>query len=221
MKKRFLILLLATVGMVAQEKNVGDFSKVTAFDQIDVMLVPSNQNKVILTGKGSKEVELINKNGELKIRMPLTKLLKGDNISATVYYTKISAVEANEGSRIASESTVNASDFSIIAKEGGTIELPLDVTDLKVKVSDGSQVNLEGTAENQDVLVNSGGVYHASNLKTKQTTVTANAGGEAAINASDLVDAKVRAGGDIQIYGKPKEINQKVVAGGNISEKEE
>ena len=34
----------------------------------------------------------------------------------------------------------------------------------------------------------------------------------------DLVDAKVRAGGNIMIFGKPKKINQKTVAGGNIKE---
>jgi len=221
MKKEFLTLILATIGMVAQEKNVGDFNKVTAFDQIDVMLIQSDQNKVVLNGKDSKEVELINKNGEFKIRMPLTKLLKGDYVSATVYYTKIDAIEANEGSRIASESVINATDFSIIAKEGATIELLLDVEELQTKITNGSIVNLEGIAGNQEVLINSGGIYHASNLKTKQTTVTANAGGVAEVNASDLVDAKVRAGGNIEIYGKPKEINQKIVAGGNISEKDE
>ena len=218
MKKAFLLLLMASLGLAAQEKNVGDFNKVTAFDQIDVMLIPSQENKVILNGKRSKEVEIINKNGELKIRMPLTKLLKGDHVSATVYYTKIDAVEANEGSRIASESVVSAGDFGVIAKEGSTIELPLEVENLNVKVTNGSKINFEGTATNQEVLINSGGIYHASNLKTQQTTITANAGGEAEVNASDLVDAKVRAGGEITIFGKPKEINQKVVAGGDIHE---
>src|SRR5574343_1191889 len=85
------------------EKNVGDFDKVTAFDQIDVLLVKSNENKVILDGKEANEVELVNKNGELKIRMPLTKLLSGDDVSATVYFKKIDALEANEGSRVSSK----------------------------------------------------------------------------------------------------------------------
>ena len=36
--------------------------------------------------------------------------------------------------------------------------------------------------------------------------------------ASDLVDAKVRAGGTILIHGKPKQINQKTIAGGSIEQ---
>lgn len=66
--------------------------------------------------------------------------------------------------------------------------------------------------------MNSGGIYKAEKLVTNQTVITNNAGGEADIFATDLVDAKVRAGGDITIYGKPKQINQKVIAGGTIEE---
>lgn len=222
MKKIGLLLLLFTTKwLLAQEKKVGDFTKVTAFDQIDVVLIPSDENKVILNGSGSDEVELINKNGELKIRMPLTKMLSGDNISATVYYIKLNAVEANEGSRIGSDLLVSSEDFNIITKEGSSVELTLDVKNLLVKMNDGSKVNLEGKSENQDVLVNSGSVYRAEKLQTTATTITANTGAEGSIRVSDLADAKCRAGGKVYIYGKPMRINKKIIAGGEIYEKED
>ena len=66
--------------------------------------------------------------------------------------------------------------------------------------------------------MNSGGIYEGKNVQSSLTTVTANAGGKANVYATNFVDAKVRAGGDIIIHGKPKEIKQKVVAGGNITE---
>ena len=222
MKKIGLLLLLFTTKwLLAQEKKVGDFTKVTAFDQIDVMLIPSDENKVILNGSGSDEVELINKNGELKIRMPLTKMFSGDNISATVYYIKLNAVEANEGSRIGSNLLVSSEDFNIITKEGSSVELTLDVKNLLVKMNDGSKVNLEGKSDNQDVLLNSGSVYRAEKLQTNSTTITANAGAEGSIRVSDLADAKCRAGGKVYIYGKPMRINKKIIAGGEIYEKED
>jgi len=212
------ILLISTVAFGQVEKKVGDFNKVTSFDRIDVVLVQSDQNKVVLQGKDANEVELVNKNGELKIRMPLTKILDGDNISVTVYFKNIEAVEANEGSRISCSNKLNATAFNIIAKEGSEVKLILDVSKLNVRVANGSKIVVEGTAQNQEVLVNSGGIYEAQNFKTAQTTITGNAGGEAEIYATELVEAKIRAGGDILIYGKPKQINQKVIAGGSISE---
>jgi hypothetical protein len=225
MKKVILVALVFISHLVFSQKSVtksvGDYNKVTSFDQIDVTLISSNENKVILNGEGANDVELVNKNGELKIRMPLTKILKGDAVSATVYYKKIDAVEANEGSRIASETTFEALNFDIIAKEGSEIKLKLNVDRVTVKSSSGSKIYLEGKAKNQDVIVNSGSILEAKKLITSQTIVTVNAGGEADVFATDFVDAKVRAGGDITIFGKPKQINKKVIAGGTITDDKE
>ena len=219
MKNIIVILIVLTQFSFGQiTKNLGDFNKVTAFDQIEVSLIKSQENKIILNGNGADEVELINKNGELKIRMPLTKLLSGDNVTATVYFKNIDAIEANEGSRVASEVIFKTIAFDIIAKEGSQIKLAFDVDKITVKSSNGSNVNLRGKAKIQDATINSGGELDAQDLITQQTTITANAGGEANIFATDLVDAKTRAGGTIIIFGKPKQINQKTVLGGTIKE---
>ena len=222
MKNLFLLILFIAQFSFAQiTKPLGDFNKVTAFDQIEVLLIQSSENKIILNGNGSEEVELINKNGELKIRMPLTKLLSGDNVSATLYFKNIDAIEANEGSRISSEGTFKAIAFDIIAKEGSKIKLKLDADKLTVRSSNGSNVNVSGKAKNQDAITNSGGELDAEDLITTQTSITANAGGEANVYATDFVDAKTRAGGNIKIYGKPKQINKKTVLGGTIKESNE
>jgi hypothetical protein len=220
-------ILLITFAMISQmnfgqiTKSLGDFNKVTSFDQIEVLLIQGSENKVILNGNGAEEVELINKNGELKIRMPLTKLLSGENVSATIYFKKIDAIEANEGSRISSQEIFKSIAFDIIAKEGSQIKLNLDVDKLTVKSSNGSNVNIEGKAKNQDAIINSGGELDAKELITQLTTITANAGGEANVYATDFVDAKTRAGGNIIIFGKPKQINKKTVLGGTIKQNNE
>jgi len=210
--------LVSSIAFSQSEKSVGDFNKVTSFDQIEVLLIPSNENRVVINGSGSENVEIVNKNGELKIRMPLTKILSGDNITATVYYKNIDAVEANEGSRISSEAIFKATTFDIKAKEGSQIKIKIKVDRLTARIGNGSTVTVSGIAKNQEVLINSGGIYEAEKLQTNQTIITANAGGDADVYATDLVEAKVRAGGDIRIFGKPKQINQKIIAGGTIKE---
>ena len=212
----FSLLAISSMAFGQIEKKPGDFNKVTAFDRIDVMLIPGNENIVQLDGKQADEVELINKNGELKIRMPLTKLLDGENISVTVYYKSLTAVEANEGSRIACGDKIKATSFDIIAKEGSEVKLILDVEKLKVRTANGSKVSLEGNAKNQDVLVNSGGIYEAKDLISNNIEISCNAGGEAEIFGTYRVDATVRAGGNITVYGTPKTFGKKIVAGGSI-----
>ena len=217
MKKLLLLIVLFGQLALAQiEKEVGTFNKVTSFDKIDVVLVKSTVNKVELSGSGAEDVELINKNGELKIRMPLLKIMSGDGISATVYFKNIDAIEANEGSRISSNNVLEATSFDIITKEGAEIKVKLNVSRLNVKISSGGKVYLSGKATNQDAVLGSGAVLEAENLITTQTVITANSGAEADVFATNLVDAKVRAGGNITVYGNPKQLNKKIIAGGSI-----
>ena len=215
----YSILLFSSITYAQIEKKVGDFTKVTAFDKIDVNLIAGSENKVVLTGVNSNEVEIVNNNGELKIRMPFIKMLTGYSVSASVYYQNLQAVEANEGSRITSKDSISTLNFDIICKEGSDIKLSnLQAERLKIRVSQGSIVTIIGAVKNQDILSNSGGKYDGQDCKTQQTFVTVNAGGIADVNASDLVDAKTRAGGEITIYGKPKQIIEKSVAGGTIKQ---
>ncbi|MEY4432862.1 MAG: hypothetical protein RLZZ44_992 [Bacteroidota bacterium] len=212
----FSLLLISSLTFAQTEKKVGDFHKVTAFDQITVELIASDENKVELSGINSEEVELVNKNGELKLRMPLTKLLKGNTIHAKVYYTGLEAIEANEGSQISTETVIKGTTFSIIAKEGAKIDVHLELSKLNVKILSGGIVITEGTAKNQEVTVAAGGMYQGKELTTEQTEISSNTGAEASVFATELVDAKVRAGGTITIFGKPKQINQNTFAGGHI-----
>lgn len=213
----YSLLLISSITFAQSERFIGDFNKVTSFDKIDVVLISGAENKVILKGANSEEVELINNNGELKLRLPFDKILAGDDVSATVYYKKLNALEANEGSRISCDTEINAIGFDIITKEGAEIVLNNLVADkLKVRCGAGSIITVKGTVKNQDVLANSGAKYDGQDCITQQTSVTVNAGGIANVNATDIVDAKTRAGGTITIYGNPKQTNQKKVAGGKI-----
>ncbi len=213
----YSLLLISTITFAQTERFIGDFNKVTSFDKIEVVLISGAENKVILKGANSEEVELINNNGELKLRLPFDKILAGDDVSATVYYKKLNALEANEGSRISCDTEINAIGFDIITKEGAEIVLNNLIADkLKVRCDAGSIITVKGTVKNQDILANSGAKYDGQDCITQQTSVTVNAGGIANVNATDIVDAKTRAGGSITIYGNPKQTNQKTVAGGKI-----
>lgn len=218
MKKIFILSFLSVTTFVSAQitKNLGDFDKVTAFDKISVQLIASTENKIEITGKLSDEVEIVNANSELKIRMPLGKLLKGEDIVAKVYFKKMEALEANEGSYISCETPLEAINFNLIAKEGSQIKVTVEAKKIAVKSSNGSVIKLTGHTQNLDVVINSGGVLEAKECKTSQATVSVNAGGSADVTATDLVDAKVRAGGTITIYGNPKQVNQKTILGGNI-----
>ena len=221
MKKVFiLVIAFAMQSAVAQvSKNLGDFNTVKVYDKLNVKLIASSENKIIITGSREKEVEVVNNNGELKLRMPFPKLLSGNDITIQLFYKNIDGVDANEGAYVSSEETFDATIMDISAREGAEIHLNLDVNKVNVKAVTGGIVVLEGKATNQDITIMTGGALEAKDLVTNQTTVSISAGGNAEVNATVLVDAKVKAGGSVWVYGKPKQINKKTVLGGTIEEK--
>ncbi|GGB77351.1 DUF2807 domain-containing protein [Flavobacterium suaedae] len=212
----FIVLSQAINAQVT--KNIGDFTEVRVYDLINLTMIKSDENKLVITGHRADEVEVVNKNGKLKIRMQFTKLLQGEDIEAILYYTNtIDHIEASEGSFVGSADVFKATAFELNAKEGATIKIKLDVDRLKSKAASGGILELSGTTANHDVLLTSGAIMKAKGLETKQTEITINAGGEAEIFATDYVTAKTRAGGEIDIYGKPKQVDKKEVIAGDIT----
>ncbi|AYN05833.1 MULTISPECIES: head GIN domain-containing protein [unclassified Flavobacterium] len=221
--KKLLIgvaILFVQVSFGQVTKNLGDFDKVKVFDKLSITLIHSSENKIVIKGSRESEVEVVNKNGELKLRMPFPKLLSGDDISIQLYYKRIESIDVSEGSIVSSKETFKQTTIDLNSKEGGEINVILDVDNAKVRAVSGGTIKVSGEASNQVANLGSGGILRAKGLHTSQTTISVSAGGNAEIYATTLVDAKVNAGGYIYIYGKPKQINQKTVLGGRIEEKE-
>jgi hypothetical protein len=221
MKKILNIILVIITQMSFGQvtKNLGDFSDVKTFDKLKVILISSSENKAVITGNRENEVEFVNRNGELKIRMPFPKLLSGDDISIKLYFVNIQSISASEGSFVSSDVNFKQTIMDVDAREGAEINIDLDVEKVKVKAVTGGIIELSGKALNQDVTLMTGGILNSRELHTSQTTINVSAGGNAEIYADTLVDAKVRAGGSIYIYGSPKQINKETLFGGTIIEK--
>lgn len=220
MKKVWMVALVivSQITFAQVTRNLGDFNAVSVFDKVNVKLIASNQNKIVIKGYRASELEMVNKNGELKIRMPFPQLLSGDDIMVQLYFKNIDEVNASEGSYISSNAVFKATIINISAREGAEIHLEIDAEKANVKAVTGGLIELSGKANNQEVTIMTGGILEAADLHTSQTTISVSAGGTAEIHATTLVDAKVRAGGTISIYGKPKQINKATVLGGKIEE---
>jgi hypothetical protein len=213
------LVIIAQMSFGQVTKNLGDFSDVKTFDKLKVILISSSENKAVITGNRENDVEFVNRNGELKIRMPFPKLLSGDDISIKLYFVNIQSISASEGSFVSSDVNFKQTIMDVDAREGAEINIDLDVEKVKVKAVTGGIIELSGKALNQDVTLMTGGILNSKELHTSQTTINVSAGGNAEIYADTLVDAKVRAGGSIYIYGSPKQINKETLFGGTIIEK--
>jgi len=218
--KNIIVMFMCFTGIInAQapiEKTLGEFKELKVFDLIEVKLVKSNENKISITGKNASDVVLVNKNGTLKIRMNLEESFDGNKTLATLYYTDIEIIDANEGAYIFSDDQIKQFDLKLKAQEGGLIKLKIDTYFLDVKSVTGGSIEAKGTTKKQKVAISTGGIYQGEHVKTEQTDVSIIAAGEAHVNASKLVDLKIRVGGDVYIYGKPETVNENKAIGGRV-----
>lgn len=221
MKKIIVVIFVLVTQLNYSQTTIklDDFDEIKVFDQLNVTLVPSTENKVEITGKNESSFETVNKNGVLKLRMKLAKILSGDGTKVTLYFKNIKSIDANEGSIVSCAAVFKQTTIDLSSQEAAKIEVDLDVDNASIKISSGGIVSLTGKAVTQKTIINSGGLFYAKDLVTSQTSVSVSAGGSADVNATTLVNAKVNAGGSISIYGKPKEIKQETFAGGTIIEK--
>ena len=224
MKKALLILTIFTTTLLSAQnpldKNVGDFSEVKVYDRIEVNLINSDENKVVITGEDVEDVEIINKDGKVKIRMDIDKIFNGEKTFVEVHYTSLEIIDGNEGASITSNELIEQDEITIKVQEGARVKVGLDVDKVEIRAVTGGIIETKGRANSQVITLNTGGVYEGRSFETKNTTVSIKAAGEAEVNATNVVDAKVRAGGDVFIYGNPEKVKEDTMFGGRIEKRE-
>ncbi len=218
MKKLALIIIVLVSTFIRAQvtRNVGDFTKISVFDKMQVELIQSDENKIVLDGVNAAEVEVVNKNGTVKLRLPLVKFLSGQQIEAKIYYTSLNSIMAAEGSKVTANSKIKAEGLTIETKEGSQIQLELDVEKLIIKAYTGSELNLTGITHDLDALINTGADLKAKELTVQHALVNVNTGGIASVTAKEYMSVKVVAGGSVFVYGNPTKLTQSVTAGGSI-----
>ena len=215
----FALAFLVSLSAIAQdsrEKTVGEFTDLKVYDLIAVKLVKSDVDKVVISGKNVNDVQVINKDGKLKIRMKLEEIFDGNRTRVVLHYTNVDVLDANEGAYIFSDDVLKQYELDLNAQEGSKIKVDIETTYLNVRSVTGSNVTATGTSKYQDISLFTAGIYQGEHMKSEYTDVAIRAAGEAYIYTSKAVDAKVRAGGDIFIYGNPEKVDEDRVFGGRI-----
>lgn len=217
----FIFLFIGLQTSYAQNekitKDLQKFTEIKGFDGISINLIRSDVNKAVITGVNTDKVAIVNTNGILRIRMEITRIFSGYKTFVDIYHTEaLLVVDVNEDARITSKDVIKQNVLELKAQEGGEIFVSAQVDQLLIKTVSGGIVTAKGSSDNQDVIINTGGIYKGKDFKTKFTTVNVNAGSTADIYATDYVRAAVKAGGTVNVYGNPSKMEEKTVFGGKI-----
>jgi len=215
----FLLILCGTFTASSQQvldQPVGAFNELKVFDLIEVNLIQGTEQRVVIKGRNSEDVKIINDNGTLKLRMNLEKRFDGSETYIEVYFTQIDIIDANEGARITSNALIEQNTIELRAQEGGFIKAGLKVNHATMKAVTGGILEVSGSAVSQEIKLNTGGIFEGEAFKTEDCEISVTAAGQAEVYASSQVRVRVTAGGDVRVYGNPSRVDQKSFAGGSI-----
>lgn len=222
MKKYFFVLFLLSAAMLsAQEvtQDLDEFNEIKVYNGLEVILKEAKQNKAIITGKNRTDVKFKVDNGILKVRMSIDEILDNENTQITIQFKTLDKIDARQNASITVDAKLKQESLHLNASEGADIFADVNLTNLYIDANTGAQIEVEGKTDNQEVSINTGGKLFAKNIKSKNTEISIKAGGVADITASDKVEAKVRAGGTVNVYGNPKTLDQNTLFGGKVIRK--
>ncbi len=225
MKHILLYLLIASSSFLkSQERNeeinmVGDFNTLNVYAGIEVNLIKSKENKIILSDK-NKDFSVFGykvKNKVLKLRVEIDKKLSLGKIFVDVYYNnEIDAVNLFQGSKLFLKTPLIQTYINIKVQEGSTFEGKVTTDKTNITVASGGSINIEGASAVLDIKATTGGVCSAEHLSSEQTKIKASIGSVVYAKASVLMDAKASTGAIIRVYGSPKKFYYKSTLFGSV-----
>ncbi|UZH56651.1 DUF2807 domain-containing protein [Salinimicrobium tongyeongense] len=212
-------MLFFSLSLFAQDvkEKLGNFAEVKTFNAVEVEIIPSSENEIVITGHSKNEVKFEIVEDRLEIRLSLDNIWSNNNTKITLYTKGLSIVDANEGSLVTVSGEIEGRELTFRSQEAADIKAErVNAGKVNVKAISGGKVQLNGKAEEQDVEVNTGGHYYGKNLRTQSTDVKSGTAGRAEVYASDYVKATAKLGGTVEIFGRPAEVDKKTSLGGRI-----
>ncbi len=224
MKKIAFLSLFLIAGIASAQttitKSLEDFSELKVYNGIEVELIKSTEQKIEITGKKAEKVKVKNSGNTLRISLKFPETIANGKAKIKIYFNKdIAIIDANEGATVTGKGFEQA-QIEVKVQEGAFMNLVIKTNHLKVKASSGGVLKLSGSAKNQNVDVDLGGVYHGYNMNvTNMSIVRAGSGAKAEVKASKILDVKVTFGGSIYYKGTPEILKDKKILGGVIEQR--
>ncbi|MEO1052610.1 MAG: head GIN domain-containing protein [Bacteroidota bacterium] len=228
--KRITLLLFVIIPTLAfsqkTERQLPSFYAISAFGPFEVELIKGDANAVILSGGEWDHDRVITevRGNILKIKVENKALWNDTDHKRPVkvyltYKESLEWVKSSAGALVYTKEVIKTDDIELEATAGGEMDLRLEVENLKMKVTSGAIVELEGLAKYQTVTVNTGGEIYGYNLKSKYADVRANTGGVVDVTAIKELDAFAGLGGVINYRGNPERYDIDTSLGGEVYSK--
>lgn len=223
MKKLFFILLsVLGAGYAIAQKTIVDpnvqvrsikgFTAISVSGGIDLYL-SSGDEAVAVSAKDAETTNLIKtevKDGVLKIYFDGkwsngTFFANNKALKAYVSYKKLTSLNGSGGSDILVDGTIQGDRLALSISGGSDFKGKIDVQELRVDASGGSDIDVTGRAGKLVAHVSGGSDFNGYGFVTESASVEASGGSDVEIAVNKNISARASGGSDIRYKGNASE----------------
>jgi hypothetical protein len=233
----FLIYLLCSAAVYAQNKtmindknvvtrSVKGFHGVKVSDGIDLYLSYGDEALAVSASeeKYRDRIKTEVENGILRIWYDNEGgsqiiFTNRRNLRAYVSYKQMDMIHASAGSDILVDGAIKGNSLTMKISSGSDFKGNVDLDELKVDQSSGSDVQIGGKAKNVYIEASSGSDFNGYNLSVDVCTAKCSSGSDITITVNKELNAKASSGSDINYKGNATMVNADKSSGGSVTKR--
>jgi len=217
-----LFLAFSIKAQEQKEINVTSFNEVKFEGSAQWVLIPSDEDKVIIESKSEDVFDYIkvDQGGNLLTisttdkNKNITKLFK--SVTINVYFKSLKSVSLSGTGSVKAKEKFNASKFTATLRGSGNMYLDVQCTEFIGNMYGTGELNVTGAADKSTVRVEGVGGFDGYEFITSNMDVTVSGVGGAKVHATDRLTATLNGVGSIRYKGEPNTKNLDVNGVGNI-----
>ena len=210
-KKKNGVCLKSTGYIITQERNLGDFSVITIYNDIDLIITQDTINKATVKA-GENIIDYIFTE---ELQNDTIKIYNGNKcnwyrsykkpIEINLHVKNLNEIVVYGAGNITSTNTITGNKFGINGWEtGADMKLKLDVDTAFASVHTGPGViTYTGSATISSAYIAGNGYIYLQDLQTQKTSVNNSGISDIHVKASDYLSSQIFSKGNTIYYGAP------------------
>lgn len=202
------------------EKTLPYFNSIEAGEKFSIQIQNANTNALQIESIEGFEDYIKAEVEGTKLKISSDKRIKQPkNLRLTVFSPEIVSVTLEGAAELVSSDTIKAENFELNLSGAAYAQLYLYVQNLKSKLSGAANLQVAGYANNHVAEITGAGILKAFELVSEKTYLNVSGAGDAYVNASKELNAKVSGTGDVIYTNEPENLLVEITGLGEVRKK--
>jgi hypothetical protein len=216
----FSLLCFASLPLFAQDVTVindpnvekrelsGSFNSIKVSNGIELLLTQGNDESIAVSASEQKFLERLKTevdNGVLKIYYDNKGMVWNGNerrkLKAYVSFKKLQSLRGSSGADVSVQGSLTLDKLEMDFSSGAEFTGKVDITEMEVSQSSGSQIDITGKAQNLKADLSSGSMLKGYDLSVDFCNAKTSSGAGVRISVNKELNARASSGGGIRYKG--------------------